>query len=689
MDREPRDANTTQVKIAGLTRNCLAGSGTPMRSAIQSGGGSGVSVSKRPEKLIVIGVEGLSPALLDQHADHCPNLARIAERGAVSPITATAPIDPATAWATFGTATRPSTHGCVGLRAYDPVTPVAIDEPSGDPRGDEDDALRTLGNRTDCEWLWQAALRAGRKPVLVDFPGGWPASDTGHVTISGSGPMSSPDVRQSDACIFATREAKESQATNSLRTCPPAGWANPPDSHRAPRETALIITGEADLEPTPAGWMTVADEDGTADTDPSLMYCGLLIASEPGEGEDDAPYDTLIICRGRDAENPVARLGVGEWSDWIIDDLPGAPPDAQVRFKLSLRQLSAGGREISLLRTPLFSIDGWARPAELGDLMVEAALAESLQNAREPLGGIAWMCDIIGESCEWDVLFTHAPSPAGALHELLADGDAAREKIQDELAALDKFVGDVIGSHGDDALVAIVSPYAALPVTRCVWLAKWLIEAGLMEYDVDDASGKLWLDAPNSRAILADHPLAQGVWVNLQGREGGGIVSPEHYESTRSAIISALMSARDPLSGTCPVTAALRREDAASLGLDVDAAADVVYFLAPGYACDPRISSTGLVDASLVNADSVWDANGTVRGAHAPYLPGARLGDCSVDGVLMLAGPSVREGFERRAPIDLTDVAPTLSWVMGFEPPASSEGRVAVDLLSACDEGEK
>ena len=651
-------------------------------------------MSDSQRKLILVGVDGVCPELLERFCESgdCPRLAELATRGSLARILPAPPGDAATVWATLVTGAGPGAHGVCGLLGHESGTEFA--QPSPSPLMDaEKEALAAVGGRIRSRAMWDSMIGAGSRLVTVNFPGVRFGVE-GAVTVRGTGPVEPGEARLSDASVFATREAGATGATNVLRTTQPSGWANAPDSARAPLETALIITGEADLQPTSAGWMTAGD--GSSQVSPSLMYCGLLTASGAGEGEDDPAFDTLVLCKGRDGEHPVASLTEGEWSEWIVDEIPTAGGPREVKFKLQLRSLSAGGREIALYRTPLFGTTDWASPPEVADSLIEASIADP-----EPAGltgpeALAWTCRRLCAEVEWDVLAAYTPALDAMLHGLHSTIDPANptyvadeaaeawERVRQALVDLDKFIGAVLdGSGEDEPIVGIISAHGQLSTRRFVWLAKWLIEADLMTYVADEDTGKLRLHWPDTRVVLADDLLAQGVWVNLRGRDPQGAVDSDEYESTRTAAISALLSARDPQTGACPVSLAIRREDAGFLGLSGEAVPDVVVMLEPQYMCDPRLASTGLIDASLVSADGFRDATGPLKGVHHGFLPGAELGGGSVQGWVLLAGPGVRAGYVRPAPLWSTDVAPTLCHILGVPRPSSAEGCVALDLTPA------
>jgi predicted AlkP superfamily phosphohydrolase/phosphomutase len=655
-------------------------------------------VSDRPRKLIVVGLEGLSPELLSRAVESgaCPRLAALCGAGSVASIIATPPGDAATCWASFGSGASPAAHGVAGLIAYESGCEVA---PRPDCRAAEDEAVGTLGERGKAEWLWQAAERAGKRVVMVNFPGAWPPSSESLTVVDGAGPLSSGAVRLVEGHLFATRTAPGDKPTHVLRTTQPSGWANPPDSTRAPLEIAFIVTGDAELQPTEYGWIARTRDGAVAKVDPGLMYCGLIIASQAGSAEAaEPPFDTLVLCRGRDAEHPVARLRVGEWSDWITERIDHEGEVCTVRFRFQLGALSAGGREIALFRTPMFRTDAWASPPELADRLIEASIEARAHTGGAVSGnladGVAWMCGELCRDGEWDLLFTHLPLPDAVLHDTLnelhpaspqyrAEGEAqAWARVTEAMGLADRFIGEVLKAcDEEDIAVAVVSPHGMIPTVKYVWLGKALIDAGLATYVTDEGTAGMRPYLPDSRAILGDHPLAQSVWVNLQDRGPDGIVPPEQYERVRTEIVGALLSMRDPFTNACPVALALRREQAGFLGLAGESIGDVVYLLAPGYTTDPRLCSAGLVDPSLISVDAVCGSAGPLQGVHHGHLPGAELGGFTTNGVLLLAGVGVSEGIRHATPLQLPDVTATLCSLLRIEAPASAEGLVAADLL--------
>ena len=678
-------------------------------------------MAQRPDKLIVIGVDGLMPELVERFVEDgsCPHLARLLGRGATAEILPSPPCDTPTNWTSLATGTWTGTHGNNSFGVHRPGEPFGELHDLGPcifPR-QANAAPEYLSRLASVEWIWQAAARAGRRAIVVNYPGGWPPNAEGVVFVDGTGPLASPLARLCGPHVFATREAKRPNATHRLHTAPPSGWRELPESPREPRELALLVTGEASLEPTAAGWIVSRDGNGTQQVDPNLIYCGLILAS--GEGEGEAPYDTVVITRGRDLEHPVARLRAGEWTDWLEEEVATPYGPRRARFQLGLLALCPRAREVVLCRTAMFTTEGWAAPEGIAEELIGHVLQTVPAERGEPEGpgdehrpppepsplcqvtestedqarSLAATCEYLAGSREWDLLITQIHAPDGVLHNVLnrlcpaspqytPDGEAeAWAAVRRELVAVDSLIGRVVESCADEEVaVAVVSDHGSIPTRKRVWLGKWLTEAGLLAY-VAREDGKWELDWSRTSVVLGDHPLAQNLWVNLKGRDPDGIVPPESYEQVRSHAICALLSARDPETGECPVALALRKEEAEFLGQWGPQVGDIVYYLAPGYTNDVRIHSAGVVDPMVVPEEGLAPNSNGMQGIHHAYLPTARLGGFSVRGVLVMSGPGVRRAYRRTTAGWTPDVAPTLCALLGMPAPKDAEGAVLADML--------
>ena len=131
-----------------------------------------------PERVVLIGLDGanyeaIKPLILK---GKLPNITHLIEKGTLC-INALAPYPTLTAsnWATIATGAWSGTHGVTDMSYH--VT--------GEPlnwwhNGFTSDAI-------EAETLWESIARAGKKAVVLKYPGSWPPRHPNIVMIDGGG----------------------------------------------------------------------------------------------------------------------------------------------------------------------------------------------------------------------------------------------------------------------------------------------------------------------------------------------------------------------------------------------------------------------------------------------------------------------------------------------------------------------
>jgi predicted AlkP superfamily phosphohydrolase/phosphomutase len=175
------------------------------------------------------------------------------------------------------------------------------------------------------------------------------------------------------------------------------------------------------------------------------------------------------------------------------------------------------------------------------------------------------------------------------------------------------------------------------------------------------ATGASRVDWSRSQAYrIPLYPPAEGIVVNLRGRQEQGAVEPgEQYEQVRDRIIETLEGLRDPQSGEPVVQWARRREQLYS-GSHLDEAPDVVALFHPAYK-----AASGLGELFEPVPGQILDE---FSGVHA------------MEGIFAAAGLGVREGVDLGTR-SIVDVAPTLLALLGRPVPSDSDGAVMEQAL--------
>lgn len=170
------------------------------------------------------------------------------------------------------------------------------------------------------------------------------------------------------------------------------------------------------------------------------------------------------------------------------------------------------------------------------------------------------------------------------------------------------------------------------------------------------------IDWTRTRAFASGFLFAQ-IFINLQGREPQGIVTPGDYEPLRQELISKLTAVKNPFT-TQLHYADVKRREVLYHGPYIETIPDLL--------CIPR---------DLVSADSgmgfrsnkLFDRDTSLSGTHREQ------------GIFIISGPGVRHG-EQISPIRIFDLAPTIYYRLQLPVPNDLDGKV---ISSAFDNGDK
>jgi predicted AlkP superfamily phosphohydrolase/phosphomutase len=173
------------------------------------------------------------------------------------------------------------------------------------------------------------------------------------------------------------------------------------------------------------------------------------------------------------------------------------------------------------------------------------------------------------------------------------------------------------------------------------------------------------------------------IWINLKNRDPNGIVNKNEYEDIRNRVIETLMEIKDPITNQYVINSVFKKEDTTGIGLNGDRIGDLVYFLNAPY---------GIFDGSLnsINASnlsqnyykkSVINNSRNFFGAHTYYLPSTKFDNFSVSAPFIISGPEIKERVILNDPINLMDIAPTLSHILQIPKPLNSQGKVLFEIF--------
>lgn len=623
------------------------------------------------KRAIVVGMDGASMEIVRNMVQwgHAPNLKRLMETGAWRPMIGVFPTLTPPGWTAVSTGSWPGTHGVMdfNIRAL------------GKPLTETVWGINTALSRS--EYLWNATERAGKLPILVKWEMSWPPTVTTGIQVEGTGPGVSnyhqiagyhlwvagrwaarPIGGQRDpetldpSALQTMREVDPVQ----LRPIEPGSWANLPSSQEPPLEVELVV------RPLARGRTDQMAAWGTEGAVPRTFH-GLVYA------RSSAGYDRVLVSETRDAGRAIADLGVGEWSDWSRQRFTIGGRDLTGYMRLKLITLTPTADMFELFMPQIWPNEGYTKPADIARA-IDEHVGPFLQNpARDALGvfddqtyfelldihhgRLADVAHYLGKSRDWDLLMTETHASDYSDHFFLGQAEpfsgASPETVErcrrgmiETFASIDRWIGRLLELRDDETLFVVVSDHGGTPNQfRAVDIAQVLEQAGFLVRD--PATG-----APDLSKSVAVNVGLVHVFINLKGREPNGIVDPADYEKVQREIIQVLHDYTDPTTGRRPFALAVSRANAEMVNLWGDLVGDVVYALHPEF-----------------------------DGAHGKQLPSVSFGMGGQHSTFIISGPNVKKGVALQRQVRCVDVAPTIAYLLGMEPPRNAEGGVVYEAL--------
>ena len=630
-------------------------------------------MANTPKKVAVIGLDCALSHFIEQYIaeGHLPTFKKLINEGVIAD-NCLAPYPTITPpnWASIATGAWPGTHG---------VTDFHVQEVGG-PLDGSNVKQAFNSERVNAEFIWDALDKAGKKCIVMNYPGSWPSHMQNGIIVGGTG-LSIGELRDGRLVMNSHVTLCHDQLiTNGAY---PASihcdfedaddWENVPEMGEDPREmeAELRFPGAED-KPAPTTWYVLVRQTG------------------------DDGYDRATLSPTRDFNDAFCTLAVGEWSPKITTNIKMEDgSEREVFFRCKLIELTDDAEDFR------FFIAGMADPSRLSSPQEAAKQIDSEEGTIGPGGGVTgyalgWFdldtyveindqytkfladtaTSLLSKN-EWDGFFMHAHSPDWLYHVLMTDMDpattpdeATRKAAWDAHFKIyqfqDEMLAKILEAVGENTLVITVSDHGATPDGKPFNPYHALVPAGLAVFEEQEISAsagkavrmKSMFDR-RARAQVADPKQSKAIpmrscyiYINLKGREPEGIVEPEDYEKVQQEIIDALYTYIDPELNQRPVAMALTREDARIIGLYGDTVGDVIYSLYPNFG-----------------------------GQHGYILPTAEWGLGTLKVLFTLTGPGIKKGYRLTRTSRLPDIVPTICYLMDWPLPAQAEGSVLYQAL--------
>ena len=639
-------------------------------------------------------------------AGKLPNIAKLAREGMCEKALGVLPSHPPTGYATIATGAYPGTHGITCTMVHNPGEPMFEFH---------------HGNFTDsvlAETLWEAADKAGQRTVVLNYhTGTWPPKNARNGVAVQPITLAKTPTYQTEPPNLEDTPLKNLAAITQIELQPAQGWVNIERCGSGPLEMSQPILLEAEsgehadvlcqglfgnVRPLKNKWQA------------TVTY-HVLITKSGGEG-----YDRVLICRAKDGSSAVCTLEPGKWGPWVTTEFNTGKGLAEGMNRYKVLTLTRDGKAFRIIGSGITqtSPGGWSYPESIGTELVKEigpppseircmtrtdfnprtlytlqpwlpletyvedftvqcqwlknAALHLLKTAQPDLLALAYRPTDMVEHIAWPFIDPGCP---GYNSEEAVIWWGILERLYQQV---DDLVGSLRAAVGKDGIVALASTHGKTspPLMQRVYVQNILARAGLLSFSVNPRTNGVEIDWSKTKAVQAR---SIHIYVNLKGRDPDGIVAPgEEYESVRDQIINAFHAVRDPKTGKCPFTLALRKEDAAILGLHGDRVGDVVFALADGYhpVTHPVMGEGGGPTPDLQVTSYLCKS-----GIHGWQLPTTSYGIGSMGCLLVMAGGGIKEGARCKPPVHLVDLAPTLAHAAGLPCPAQAEGRVLQEIV--------
>ncbi len=520
------------------------------------------------KKVIVIGFDGMDPKILSRlmQEGKLPNFKKLAEEGDFSELGTSVPPQSPVAWSDFITGMDAGGHGIFDFIHREPGTMYPyLSTSSAEPPG----KTVTVGK-------WVIPLSSGKVSLLRRGKAFWEyLSDNG--------------VK---ATVFRV----------------PANFPTVEDSAKQ-----LSGMGTPDIQGTYGTYSYYTDEKvdrGKKLTGGKIFRAKVranrVAASLPGPVNTflkNAPQSRVDFVVYIDPENPVAKIDVqgkeiilkeGEWSDWVKIDYEMVPylQSASGIVRFYLKELRPGFKlyvtpvnidpsdpalpisaphdyseeiagEIGLYYTQGIPEDSKALSEDVledGEFIqqTDIVFGEETDMLELELGrfrsGLLFF--YIGRVDQLSHMFWRTMDPK---HPAYESASGLRAVVENAYVEMDAVLGRVLGVVDENTTLIVLSDHGFAPFYRAFNLNTWLAREGYVKL-ADDAEGEFFQNV-DWNGTYAYGVGFNGLYLNMKGREAGGIVGEDERDALLGEISEKLLAIKDPGNGKQVITKVYRAED--------------------------------------------------------------------------------------------------------------------------------
>jgi len=624
-----------------------------------------------PKKVIVIGLDGLEPTIVESMLERgeLPNLARIRRSGSYSRLKTTYPAQTPVAWSSFATGTNPGGHGIFDFISRDPATYLPDAGLSHFERPKNIFSPPQVVNQRKGIPFWQTLSQAGVPSVVLRCPCTFPPDELNGRMLAGVGV---PDLRGSqNKGTFYTQDtgvrAGESEQVVFLESGD---------------DLKTQVIGPRNTKQSPAA-------DATCPIRVQVKKDAHALEFETG----GAPRKIEVKEKA--------------WSEWV-----------RFKFKLSLLQSVTGIARFYVRQiephvefyvsavnfdpgAPLFAVS--FPPAYAKDLAEQIGVFSTLGMAEDHNGltngrldepAFLGQCELVLEERERMMRFELAgfnegfffllyDTPDRVQHMVWRfrdpehpgfEPDLAREYstlIEQHYARCDNLLAPVLDKVDEDTLLIVLSDHGFNTFRRAFDTNTWLWQNQLLVLKngktPNDGMREGLTEVDWSRTYAYATGLG-GIYLNFKGREREGILEEgAEAERVRNAIQSGMPQVSDSIKNRPVIKNVSRREEIYS-GPYAANAPDLLVNFCPGYRVSWQSAVGGFANSLIEDNLRRWSGDHIVDPEAVP-------------GILFMsqnrhpaAKDATRVGYPNGHFPNIIDLAPTILNYLGVPVPQVMEG---------------
>jgi len=601
-------------------------------------------VKGRYDKILLIGIDGMDPEVTNKLMSEgmLPNFLKLKETGSFAKLKTVLPAESPVAWTTIATGTNPGKHGLFDFIARNPenyLLEIAITKQKSRYSTKFEPSMKGTP-------FWRITSDAKIPTTVIRWPATFPPDKVSGVMLSGEGV---PDIRgfSSGYFIYTSKHSDKNEEKtievsidngiiNSKVFGPLGNDKNPiekPIQIKKGTNKAVIIVDDKQYPIEVNGWSDWIKIDFKVGfmKKVSAITKAYLFSVEP-------EFNMYLGSIQIDPKNPVVDFSYpGRYSKELADAIGlyntlGMPEDTNalnenaITDKVFLEQVA----QIEDEKNKMF----W------------------YEFNRFDKGLLAFVFDS-GDRLQhmyWDEknLFN------------VEGGLSVNKEVENYYIKKDELLGEVLNKIDNQTALMIFSDHGFTSFERAVSINTWLVDNGFMtltnDYNEEDEGALFkFVDWSKTKAYSAGFA---GIYINLKGREGQGIVEESEKEGTVNDIIKKLEYFKDPKNNKKVITNAYKREEIYH-GNYIGNAPDIVIGFEPGYRMSWQSAIGGLTQEIFTDNLKKWDGDHIVDPLHVP-------------GVLFT---NFKVNNENPC---LMDIAPTILGILKINVPEEIDGKSLV-----------